>query len=448
MKFTNSQSAVSNVVGGILFFALVVTLFIVIRVNFVPVWEAEREADHMETVQGQFAQIKADVDRMVANRTQAGVSDPITLSRTTGSRVFATPGLPGSIEFRPGTAGMNLSANELFVYAQNGSSYIIPDEKWKEITSTASVIDISSVAHMRVRVLDPGNAGNGNSFTLTVFDKNGNYAGDMRVIKEGHPSGYSIKSRVRTATNTILYDQGESFFQQDKPALYWVDTFASDTQFGNILRSAEPPLKIQFSSSQLRGEYTITYVSSSAGVLVGGTGRLITNFESELPSGRLEFTSTNTHYVQQNLLFSNGAVILSQPDGSAFLVPPSFDVRRAGSTVILDLSLPRLSGVAEGSSKRGVATVDNAPGPQTIIEGSAPSFTFNVTTSYPGLWSQFMEERLVLAGLSKTAGHYVITQGTGWIKVTVYGLTTPPASTIHDIRVELQHAVIYTTIPV
>jgi hypothetical protein len=85
MKFTNSQSAVSNVVGGILFFALVVTLFIVIRVNFVPVWEAEREADHMETVQGQFAQIKADVDRMVANRTQAGVSDPITLSRTTGS---------------------------------------------------------------------------------------------------------------------------------------------------------------------------------------------------------------------------------------------------------------------------------------------------------------------------------------------------------------------------
>ena len=73
------DDAVSTVLGGILFFALIIMFLIVIRTTFAPVWQEEDEAKHMSAVQGQFAALAGAADSQASNATSQAVGLPVTL---------------------------------------------------------------------------------------------------------------------------------------------------------------------------------------------------------------------------------------------------------------------------------------------------------------------------------------------------------------------------------
>lgn len=70
--FLRSESASSTVVGAVLLLAIIVSVFSVIRIGYIPEWKNDAEYSHMNDVWGDMADLKSKIDLM----TIALASDP------------------------------------------------------------------------------------------------------------------------------------------------------------------------------------------------------------------------------------------------------------------------------------------------------------------------------------------------------------------------------------
>jgi len=439
-----AEEGISNVVGAILFFALIATLLVVIRTVYVPAWTSEQEAAHMTLVQEQFAEIKSQADKQVANRSQSPVAEPLTLFKQRSGSFFAAPALPGTVEVEPEGGSVNVSANELTVFfAQEGRFSFGASENWQDHQDV--ITDIGLVQHLRVRVFDPESESEGDSVTLRINDANGAFAGSMTVYIDRHPSGYSIKTRVLNGTGATLYDQGESLFQQDQPAVFWIDALADEVQFEDVLNAAKPPLTLTMTESGMQGEFALNYLEDDgSGILfLGGTGsRTVAPYSDAFPGGRLVFQSRNSEFPDQRMILENGAVILEQEAGSVFLYEPGMAVQTTGTKTLVDLAVPLVTGAGDASSKRGTVSLAVQAVGGSSYSATAPRFTYQVGTEHPALWTAFWQRTFEDAGLSAASGQFSVQSGSGVASFTLYGTTMDPGSTVHDLNVIFHQALV------
>ena len=85
----NKQAQVGIIVA-ILVVTLLASVLITIQVYYIPKWMKEREAEHMDVVANQFANLKYSLDLLAAERT----SSPLTNTITLGSKEFHILFLP------------------------------------------------------------------------------------------------------------------------------------------------------------------------------------------------------------------------------------------------------------------------------------------------------------------------------------------------------------------
>ena len=135
------ERAISNVLGAILVFGLLVMTLVTIQVKFVPVWDEEREARHVETVIDQLSLFKADAERLATNVTSGSVTDPLTISAQGGFSFFQGATLGGSAEFEPSAsgAGIVITSPELRILQSNGQPLYALGEEWTAIPSSGTV---------------------------------------------------------------------------------------------------------------------------------------------------------------------------------------------------------------------------------------------------------------------------------------------------------------------
>lgn len=70
--FLRSESATSTVVGAVLLLAIIVSVFSVVRIGYIPEWKNDAEYSHMNDVWGDMADLKSKIDLM----TIVMASDP------------------------------------------------------------------------------------------------------------------------------------------------------------------------------------------------------------------------------------------------------------------------------------------------------------------------------------------------------------------------------------
>lgn len=456
--FFDDDSAVSNVVAGVLVFALVMMALVVVRVEFVPAMEKDQEAAHMRTVQGEFLQLRAEAERQATNRTGGlSVSTPLTLSQEDGKwRYFTGSGLPGSLMFDPRKGdATNLSAEELLIFNQDGEDMFGIDEDWRQIKPGETLENISKVQHLRIRANDPGSIAGPphgeekGSVTLTVTDADGDFAGDIRVYVMSHPSGYNINTRVRDANQTVLYDQGHAHFNQDQPEFYWVDALAPAAQFRTVLSHAASPFTFTWDQDVLTGHYTISYLEEGENGTVqkGNSGKNVTDWSLEHGAGALMFDSTNRYFLDQDLRLEHGALIVEQAEGATLVGEPEFRASlNSGQTRITTTSVG-LSGPPDEVGSRQSVPVEFRATEHATLTATAPAFTWSYPTDHPGLWEDLWRERLASAGLDEGAGEFMISTQPDRATLTVYGTDADPNSDAHDLSLTLRQSTLEVVLP-
>ncbi len=441
----SDDPAVSNVLGAILMFALFVISLVVIRVEFAPVWDEDREARHMDEVLGQLAQVKSDLDRQVDNRTDVGVSDPIRLDRQPGFRFLQGGGLPGSLAFDAAAAGtgVEISSPRMTILVSNGQSFygITDPNDWEIIDGTEDeYIDVDRVRALRVRVLLPPDLNyyeDGDSATLAIDDINGDPVGSAVVTFRDLPSEWALQIQIFADTDSdgAIDDEVssdlEAFFQQTAGLQYfYVDLMDPSLLFDAILASAEGPLQLAITQDGLDAAYVVVFDSAQGGgtgTSGGAIGLVVDNYAAgPFEGGLLGFHGSNSRFVDQDYLLEHGAIVRIQEGVAVVAVPPRLAVTVGSAQTRIEWDLPSLGGVTQQLAGARSASILLDPAERTSLEATARRITFEIPTAYPDAWEAFLHREFIEAGLSTADLEYSIQPTGSGIILTVDGETIDP----------------------
>jgi hypothetical protein len=130
-------------------------------------------------------------------------------------------------------------------------------------------------------------------------------------------------------------------------------------------------------------------------------------------TGGMKYQSNNQFFVDQELAYENGAIILDQGGGEIMRIGPQFTIEKFGPVVKLSFVLITISGIE--TSIQGTSTVLFQTQLITYTEDTylfipAETVTITMITEYPTGWSRYLENSLIDAGLVP-AVDYDITVG-------------------------------------
>ena len=120
-------------------------------------------------------------------------------------------------------------------------------------------------------------------------------------------------------------------------------------------------------------------------------------------TGGLKYVSRNVEYVNQELAYENGAIMLAQGTGEIVRTGPQFTIEKVGPVVKVSFVLITVSGVE--TSMEGVSTVLIRT---QLVTYTSQTFSFfvsqwlNITvmTEYPTAWFRYFNNALIDAGLN------------------------------------------------
>jgi hypothetical protein len=444
-SFRNDQRGVSVVVGAILVVSLIVATTITIRVAYVPVWQSEREAAHMSVVQNQFAQLKAVVDRQMDANDLLPQTQPVSLGPASTSAFSGSPA-PSQLRFETGAMPFRVYTTKMNLQSENGTSYLGADETFQSIgTSPASIniTSVSSVIGLRLRIANIGSSFVGDKVTVTIKDANGLFAGEFRFNVTVPTGAWAAHVRVQNAALTTLFEGETTYPSGATYAPYYVDVLSPAYRFVSQLSTVRGPLTLTLQTTTTHAmvaSYAITYVEAGpqGSAIRGGSGLVNTNAIRGGVDGRLTFQGRTSYFPAQTYTFEHGAIILDQPDGQTFAVAPSFRATYVGSTTVLSVALPALTGDAATFAGRTTIGISCTPLLRTTIIAEAPNMSLNLTTKHAGLWSRFWSDSLLALPGFVNGTHFTIQTGAQWTNLTVFGITSAPASTTYDVSLSFK----------
>jgi hypothetical protein len=129
--------------------------------------------------------------------------------------------------------------------------------------------------------------------------------------------------------------------------------------------------------------------------------------------GSLELWCPNRYFVEQRIVYENGAVILNQTDGEFIIAGPQFLVKNLGTTgapnrvlQITQVSLQGSSVTIGGTGSKGVSAKLQFADTKTYQSSAGSVFTLNFTSNHGKAWERFFNSTL-----NGTAG---MTYGNGY----------------------------------
>lgn len=453
----HDDPAVSTVLGAVLMFGLLVLTLVMVQSEFVPVWDEDREARHMDEVLAQFAQLASDVDRQVQNDTTVSLADPIQLDRSPGFRFFAGAQLPGTLAFEAASAGtgVTLSSPRLTIFEQNGQQLVaIADQSsWVPLDNVNDAYaDITNLRVLRVQIpwpQDPNDCDTDLVAILHIRDAVGDELARVILTCHDASSERSINTGVfRRETTATGFSQvsgdTEAIFQNADADFFYIDLMRSELLLGPVLAAMTGPLSMDMEDLGLDASYILVFDDSTGGT-VGGGGSLVGRTVSPYPAsptlyggGRLVFTGHNQRYVEQQYVFEHGAVLRVQPDGAAMVVPPRLEVSPTTLQTRIEWDLPSLQGATQSLGGAAAATVssDRSGSGLRMLAGAA-TLVLDIPTGHPAAWKAFLDREMLESGL--TPSQYSVVANAGSVTLTVLG-TDNADPDLDDLLLEFAQA--------
>lgn len=129
--------------------------------------------------------------------------------------------------------------------------------------------------------------------------------------------------------------------------------------------------------------------------------------------GSLDLWCPNRYFVEQHIIYENGAVILNQTDGEFVIAGPQFLVKNLGTTgtpnrvlQITQVSLQGSNVTIGGTGSKGVSAKLQFADTKTYQNSAGPSFSITFTSNHGKAWERFFNSTL-----NGTAG---MTYGNGY----------------------------------
>lgn len=448
------DEGVSTVLGAILLFGLFIVTLVTIQFRFVPVWEQDRQAEHMEDLAGQMRQLKSDLDRQAANDTAGPLSDSFQLRKEGGFRFFQGAPSVAQMSFTPSPAGTGVTITTcpsgpgcaVHLVSRGGQAIFGLTDVWSNF-SNGTISHVASVQNLRVRVdLTPPSAySDGDSATLTIYGAadSVNPLGRVVFTFRDFASEQALEVKIYDAANREVSSDLEAFFQQSVIDWTYFDVMAPELLLPQVLATGQPPYTFRLATNRLIAQYQISYIDSDLGPVGGAAGLSLPTFTTIAASGRLDLAASNPDFVDQTYTLEHGGVVLSQAEGGSVLsAPPAFQAVASPTVASLTWTIPALTGLPSTRVEAAAAAVVTPTGAINDPWLLASRVTFTLPTQHGAGWCAYFDTLLSNAGLSRATGQYTVTATSAQCSVTVFGPVSSPTSTTEDISLHLRASTI------
>jgi len=131
--------------------------------------------------------------------------------------------------------------------------------------------------------------------------------------------------------------------------------------------------------------------------------------------GSLDLWCPNRYFVEQHIIYENGAVILNQTDGEFVIAGPQFLVKNLGTTgapnrvlQITQVSLQGSNVTIGGTGSKGVSAKLQFADTKTYQNSAGPSFSITFNSTHGKAWERFFNSTLNgTAGMTYEHGYTI-----------------------------------------
>jgi len=424
-SFRNEDDGVSVVVGAILIGAILVTLMLTIRLQFVPQWEKSSESSQMQTLQTQFISVKSDIDEHTQNLSHAALSQPINLGSEHVS-IFSSAGNPRTLTFAPGSQAFALSTPKIRIISGSSTLPVGLPEVWSDIVgSQVNNLNVVSSLRLRVHELDKSHAGEW--VRIKIVDTTSQPIGTLKfLISVDSPDLVLTIQTFDTddATGNLISQTSSVVHQSTAVQDYYVNALDPNYLFNQLLSVAPIPFTLLLETNTLVADFALTALqgTGSGAVIIGASGFFAEPYNRNVATGYLELEARNRYFVPQSFILEHGAIILEQDDGAVFKVKPTMTASlTSGNITVVALTAPGLLGDSVTSSGATTATVKTTGIDRSFVSGDTPQLNLTIQTRFPELWADYWSDTLAATGLSQAAGEFNVTQNADSVDVLVLG---------------------------
>lgn len=471
---------VSVIVGAVLLTGILLSVTVVVRTSYVPVWEKEQEVDHMDEVGQKMAEIRSSVGSQVV---QAGVADTHTVPLKPEPRRFVPEPLSHEIAFEAGDKPVELGLPAIKLVTDDGSgsgssgqqSSVLEETPWYDISkkgfpcnpgdngTNSCYTGISELEHMRVNgtlLAESGGQGSACDKTTDTIGVNVTPTGTNDVLanfyfeRVSEPPDCILQVRVvDQVEGQTVYNNPEAIHKTSNTTDFWIHVLNPDYQFLRLVERAERnhPDGLDFAvwkENNIAGEVSIAYTTTETTPGSGGSGSVPFAPPKDMSqtfadSGTLSYVASNDQFIHQEYVLENGVLALRQGEGFSSRSTPQFSVEETPSPwaqVVIDM--PMLVGEDDTLSGPAKGTVSLQSVDHTGIVGLSKTISLNVTTEFPKLWTSTWQAQ------NESFLNMTTETGTDWASLQINGLTSnspDPTSEFDlflvfrqaDIRVEL-----------
>lgn len=358
-----------GVIVAILVVSLLVAVLVIIQTVYVPQWMKEREAEHMDNVANQFADLKYSLDLQAAQRS----SSPLINSITLGSKelpYFVSSRAFGSLYIvDPSSSNFSISFGGTGRVLQKISS------SYPSSGNSAEVDYVNSISSLYLHIYS---LENGKYFNLS--------SATFNVSFYVYSSSYGLQINM-----TVNYEGSTIFVQPVATALksgieYSVNLLNPDYKLSTVLDSIEKPFNITFNITG-NGKFELD------GYAYGNEGA-INSMEYTYGMGEIVYSSQNAYFVNQKYIYEGGAVILYQQDGDNILYPPMMSIE-SGEIPFLNLTFVDIRGIAGKTGAAGYGTYSIRSNYSSSLNICfLGNITVSIYTKYPDSWENYMNSTL------------------------------------------------------
>ncbi|MEM2388185.1 MAG: hypothetical protein QXW78_03585 [Candidatus Thermoplasmatota archaeon] len=355
-----------GIVVAILLVVLLVSVLAIIQLYYVPRWMEEREAEHMDAVANQFANLKYAIDLIAMEK----ISSPLTNSITLGSKelpYFLSSRSFGSIQILS-----SITSNFTLLMSIEGYQY---EEKENVSCSNTSITDIISINSLELNI---NKLTVGDYYNISFSDNS-----SISVKVDDFDSYCRINLTVKKENTTIL---NQTIFSGiDIGSAFFIDLMDEKYAFSTkVLPYIPKPFNATFSVSN--GIFIISY-----------EGYEEKNGNISFPFGTLIYRADNAYFVDQNYIYEGGAVFLSQHDGNTILFPPSIEIKNSSINLTL-IDLVPMPG-KEGAAGYGTYLV-RVNYSSSIWYKYYGNITLKIASDYNYSWNRFLIKVINESGIN------------------------------------------------